>query len=282
MMKYRSRPATWGIALALAASLGAAVACGPGKTNGPAVKDPERQSDAEHDLALDEFSHGRTRAALDHVQRALEMNPDNERALYLASIIHLAFCDGDRELLSPDCKLVEAEKYARQALKQNEKLRDARNLLGQILILEKRFKEAEGVLEPLTRDPAYRDAHLAWGNFGWAQVQGGDIDRGIQSLKNAITDPRFCVGHYRLVVAFEKKGDFAQADKSLSDALAVDDPKCQSLQVAWDNRARVRMRLGRADDARKDFEKCVSLSDKTPTGKACVQSLASLGPGGKS
>src|SRR5438874_681099 len=79
---------------------------------------------------------------------------------------------------------------ARKALKADESFRDARNLLGQVLILEKKYDEAIATLEPLTKDPAYTANYLAWGNLGWAQVLSGQIDAGIASLRNAITQPR--------------------------------------------------------------------------------------------
>jgi hypothetical protein len=81
-------------------------------------------------------------------------------------------------------------------------------MLGTVLINEKKYKDAITVLEPLTKDAAYVNPYFAWGNLGWAQLEDGQIDASITSLKNAVgTEPRFCVGHYRLGLALEKKGD---------------------------------------------------------------------------
>ena len=176
--------------------------------------DPERQSEAEYDVARDYFFKGQPRLALDHCRKAIELDDQNAKALYFASTIHLFFCSGKLELRDPDCRLTDAEKYVRRALKVNRHFREAKNTLGQILILEKRYPEAIAVLEPLTKDPAFESSYLAWGNLGWAQVLAGQIDEGIESLKNSITEPRFCVGHYRLGVAYEKKGDLAAAEQS--------------------------------------------------------------------
>ena len=107
-------------------------------------------------------------------------------------------------------------------------------------------------------------------------MKGGRIDEGIASLKNSITEPRFCVGHYRLGVAYALKGDLVDADQSLTRAVSVDSPDCRNLQDAWGERARVRVRLGRAADARADFEKCRDLSAETLTGKGCVEGLARM------
>ncbi len=249
--------------------------CGGKGASSPSAASPERQSDAEYDVARDYFYKGEPRVALDHALKAVELNDENSRALYFTSTLYLWFCSTNQGFKSPDCRLADAEKYARLAVKEDETFRDARNLLGQVLILEKKYGDAVAVLEPLTKDPAYSANYLAWGNLGWAQVLSGNVDGGIASLRNAVTQPRFCVGHYRLGVAYEKKGDLASAENSFSTAVGTESPDCQNLQDAWQARARVRMKLGHVADARADFEKCRDISADSPTGKECVQMLAS-------
>ena len=250
------------------------LACGGGKgADAPNAASPERQSDAEYDVARDYFYKGQPRVALDHALKATSLNEDNAKALLFTSELYLSFCAGSRGLDSPDCRLAEAERYARLAIKADGELRDAKNTLGAILINEKKYKDAEAILEPLTKDIAYGANYLAWGNLGWAQVLDGKVDDGIVSLRNAITQPKFCVGHYRLGVAYEKKGDLAQAETSYTNALQVDSPECTSLQDAWEARGRVRLKLGRNDEARADFQKCREISVETSTGKSCAQVL---------
>ncbi len=237
----------------------------------PGAQSPERQSEGEYDLAKESFYKGDPREALGHIRKAIELDDENSKALYFAAAIHLSFCVQGTE--SPDCRLPEAEGYARRALKADEHYYDARNLLGQVLILEKRYKEAAGVLEPLTRDMAYTANHLAWGNLGWAQVLAGDLDRGIASLQNSITQPKFCVGHYRLGIAYEKKGELNQAEEAFGRAVTVDAQECRDLQDAWEARGRIRARLGREADAKLDFERCREISRETPTGRMCTRAL---------
>lgn len=255
----------------------AVAACGGGKgAQQPGAQSVERQSEAEYDVARDMFQKGQPRGALDHARKAIELNEENDKAHYLVAAIHLSFCTTNQGFDAPDCRLSEVERYARSALKANPQFRDATNLLGQVLINQKRYKDAIAVLEPLTRDPAYVHPYYAWGNLGWAQVLDGQVDAGIVSLQNAVTEPRFCVGHYRLGVAFEKKGDLARAEDALSRALTVPDPQCENLQDAWEARGRVRLRQGRAGEARQDYERCREISADTVTGKSCVRQLATL------
>lgn len=249
--------------------------CGGRGANAPGGS-VERQSEAEYDIARDYFYKNQPRLALDHVRKAAELDDQNAKALYFASTIHLFFCSGLRGLRDPDCRLQDAESYVRRSLVADPTFREAKNTLGQTLILEEKYLEAISVLDPLTKDPAFESSFLAWGNLGWAQVLAGRLDEGITSLKNSITEPRFCVGHYRLGVAYEKKGDLAAAEQSLTNALAVDAPECKALQDAWQARARVREHLGKVADARADFEKCKEISAETLTGKSCGEALARI------
>jgi Tfp pilus assembly protein PilF len=237
----------------------------------PGAQSVDRQSDAEYDLARDLFEKGNVRAALDHAHKAVALNEDNDKAQYYVAVIHLSFCSSNAGLDAVDCRLSEAEKYARAALKANADFRDAKNLLGQILVNERRCKEAIAVLSPLTNDPAYVHPYFAWGNLGEAQLCDGQVDAAIVSLKNAVAEPRFCVGHYRLGLAYERRQDYVAAEASLSSAVSAD-PQCEGLQDAWLARSRVRKHVGNPE-WRKDSEKCRDIEAGTKTGKLCAEML---------
>jgi len=275
----RSSLMTLGAAIAIALTLIAG--CTSANKGQPGAQSPERQSDAEYDIARDLFAKGNARMALDHVDKAIGLNEENDKAHYLRGGILLAFCTGPRGFEGVECKLGEIEKSARAALKTNPDFRDAKNLLGQVLINEKKYKEAIAVLEPLTKDPAYIHPYFAWGNLGWAQVLDGQLDAGIASLRNAVTEPRFCVGHYRLGIGLEKKGDAGQAEQSFTSAVTAD-PQCADLQDAWEARARVRVKLGKSAEAKADYERCAEISKETSTGKICVRELTKLPSGATS
>jgi type IV pilus assembly protein PilF len=232
-----------------------------------------RQSSVEYDQARELFYQGKTHEALDHVKKALAYDEKSAPALYFASVLELSFCVNALGVKSPDCNLVDSEKYARLALEANPGLFDARNTLGAILILEKKFAEAIAVLEPLTKESSYEAGYLAWANLGWAQVLGGNVDEGIASLANSVGTPKFCVGQYRLGIAYEKKGDLEKSESFLTHAVTVESRDCQNLQDAWEARARVRVKLGKVADARSDFEKCRDISAGSPAGKTCNEAL---------
>ena len=81
--------------------LGLALAACP-KETGPGGSDPSQMAVAEYDLARDAFKRGRSREALGHVQKALELDEANAEAAYFGAAIYLGFCALDEK--SPDCR----------------------------------------------------------------------------------------------------------------------------------------------------------------------------------
>ncbi len=247
------------------------------------VKNAELQADAHADLAREAFQQGDVRLALDEAQQAIIFDDANARAHHLATAALLGLCAGDEGPGSPDCRLDLAEMHARRAMALDATDRNARNTLGSVLLLEgNKAAEAMEVLKPLTHDPAYASAHLAWANYGWAQLQLGDANGAVDSLRRSVREPRFCVGWYRLSLAFDAAGRMTDAEDAVSRAVTEKSPECQSLQDAWKFRGELRTRLGKVPDARADFAVCEKLAPSTTAGRACQKlRLALDAPGVK-
>jgi len=254
----------------------AGMACGPSSdaVSPSGAGSPERQSIAEYDVARDLFvARGNAREGLRHALLAVDLDGSNAEAAHLVSLIYLFFCSTSEA----DCRLDEAERYVRKALKAKADLREARNTLGVVLIHQKRYADAVAVLEPLTQDILYSTPENAWGNLGWAYLEKGDTDKAISSLRRALAlQPDFCVGAYRLGLAHEKEGDHKAAIEAVSRAVETDRPECRALQDAFLARARIAVRLGDNDMARNDLQRCRDLDAGTPTGQTCVAELTKL------
>jgi Tfp pilus assembly protein PilF len=238
---------------------------------GEGVKDPDRMSESEYDIARDLWlRRSNPREALDHALKAVELNEENADAAHLVALLYMDFCSR-----SPDeCRLAEAEKHARLALKARADYREAINTLGVILIHEKRYADAIKVLKPLTEDILYQTPENAWGNLGWAQLEAGNPDAAIESLRRSIAaQPLFCVGLYRLGLAYEHRREDTAAAEALTRALETPAPGCNSLQEAFAVRARIELRLGNREAAQADLSRCVELSRKTEAGKECSSML---------
>jgi type IV pilus assembly protein PilF len=257
---------TW-LLLALMSSLAACA----GSSSGEGANDPDRMSDSEYDVARDLWlRRSSPREALDHALKAVELNEENADAAHLVALLYMDFCSRSLD----ECRLAEAEKHARLALKARADYREATNTLGVILIHQKRYAEAIKVLKPLTEDILYQTPENAWGNLGWAQLESGSTDAAIESLRRSVAaQPLFCVGLYRLGVAYERRHEDTAAAEALTRALETQAPGCNSLQDAYAARARIELRRGNQDAARTDLERCAELSRKTSAGKECSSML---------
>jgi Tfp pilus assembly protein PilF len=266
------------VPVSLALALGIVFAPAACSASPNASPDAAQRSIGEYDLAREAFQRGKLREALDHVQKSLDLDEENGDAAYLGAITLLAFCAAVEDpKASTDCRLEDAERYARQALEVSPEMRDAKNTLGVILVHQGRYDEAVEVLKPLANDILYASPENAWGNLGWAYLLRGNIDEAIDALRRSVAaQPLFCVGQYRLGLAYEKKGEPALAREALTKALETQRPDCQRLQDAFDARARVAMKLGQTEEARSDLLRCRDIGASTKVGQRCSAQLRGL------
>jgi Tfp pilus assembly protein PilF len=210
---------------------------------------------------------------LQHALDAVELDSENADAHHLAALLYLDLCHRSLD----DCRLGEAERHARRAVAVQDEHREAKNTLGVVLIHRKKYDAAIAVLKPLTGDILYQTPENAWGNLGWAYLEQGSTDLAIDALRRSVAaQPLFCVGNYRLGVAYEKKRQPSQALSSLTRALETDHPACAALQEALFARARVLAKLGELNDARDDLDRCVALEKSSSTAKDCASMLVKL------
>lgn len=242
---------------------------------GGAGPEDAKVAKAEYGLANDAFHKQRYREALAHVNTALEHDEANAEAAYLGAMVMLVFCANDET--SSDCRFEEAERFLRLALEADPEMRDAKNALGVVLVHLERPTDAVDVLRPLAEDILYRSPEKAWGNLGWAYLEAGQPSEAIDALKRAVaSQPLFCVGHYRLGLAYEKQGEFAAARQALTRAVTIEEGDCGRLQAAFWARARVLDKLSMAAEMREDLEKCQELAASTAIGQQCARRLASV------
>jgi len=234
-----------------------------------------QQAISEYDIAADLWARQRVpRDALEHGLKATELDPDNSDAAHLVSLIYLEFCQNSQ---IGECRLAESEKYARRALHADPESLAVQNTLAVILVHQRRFDEAISLLLPLTANILYPTPEIAWGNLGWAYLEKDELPMAITALSRAVAaQPLFCVGNYRLGVAYHRSGQLASSRDALDRALETQAPGCAELQDALLERAEVEIALGALEPARADLERCLSLNQKTSSGQTCAKLLPTL------
>ncbi len=237
--------------------------------------DPIKMSKSEASLAADLWQRlGRTREALDHGLRAVEYDEENADAAHLVALLYLDFC---RTSQIGECHLQEAEKHARNAIAHRENFLEAQNTLAVVLIHRKKYPEAAQLLVPITENILYGTPEVAWGNLGWVYIEMGKNKEAIRALRRAVAaQPLFCVGSFRLGVAYHRSGALESSLEALDRALETDAAGCNKLQDAFFERAQVQVALGAQEDARSDLDRCIELAKTSDTGRRCESLLGSL------
>lgn len=237
--------------------------------------DPIRMSQAETELAADTWQRqGETRVALEHALKAVELDPKNADARHLASLLYLDFC---RTTRIDECRLDEAEKHARAAILHRKDFLEAQNTLAVVLIHRKRYAEAEEILIPITQNILYATPEIAWGNLGWAYLLDKKTEKAIGALRRAVAaQPLFCVGNFRLGMAYHRSGAMESAVQALDRAVETDAPGCGAMQDAYLERAEVYLALGHVERMRADLDRCIDLSRSSASGKRCSRLMETI------
>lgn len=231
-------------------------------------KRSDRYYQAAHIAWLEEHDN---LAAIRHLTRSIEANPDNDNAHYLLGTIRLGRAEFDQ-----------AEPHLRKAVALRGRDRpasraEALNSLGVLLIHTERFGEAVTALTEASEEVLNREPWLAMGNLGWAYIEQGQYDKAIDILRRALFDqPLFCVGMYRLGQAYYLKGDYQSAEAQLSTAVTVDKEGCDRLQEAHHLLGMTLLRLGREAEAIEAFERCHEIDPTSELGVGCAETRSGL------
>ncbi len=245
----------------------ALLAGGCATTSQAGTPDGER-SYREFQLAASLRDEGQVAGAIEHLRKALDLDPDNAEAHLLLGFIQMERRDYQNAAhhLSISIELLEKQK------RDGSILAEARNIYGLCLIELGRYDDAIVVLQESAMDELNTAPHLAWGNLALAQFQLGDYQETLKSTVEAVRiQPRFCVGYYTMGRALWRMQQLKDAERALVSALEAD-PACgqaRELQGAWRLRGEVRARLGHRQDAVDDLERCVELDPYSNDGRMC-------------
>jgi Tfp pilus assembly protein PilF len=231
-----------------------------------------RKSDRFYQAAyISWFDEHDNLAAIRHLTRAIEANPENDDAHYLLGTIRL----GRGELDDAEVHIRAA--VALRGADRPAARAEALNSLGVLLLQKKNPQEAVVYLEEAAGEVLNREPWLALGNLGWAYIELDEFDKAIETLRRALFDqPLFCVGMFRLGQAYYLKGDYTNAAANLKGAVEVKQAGCDKMQDAHHLLGMTYLRLDRVDEARDELTACEDIDPTSEIGVACAEARRGL------
>ncbi|MFL1404978.1 type IV pilus biogenesis/stability protein PilW [Marinobacter sp. M1N3S26] len=174
-------------------------------------EDEDKAVDSYVQLATAYLSRGNYDRSRRHLERALELQPDNAAALATQGLLYQT--EGEPEL---------AEEAYRKALRSDSGYTRGRVFYGAFLYGNDRFEEAQEQFQLASRDTGYDDRASVFYNLGRASEQMGDTDSAVEAYRRALElgrgDPRWTLALSRSLVA---NGDYAAASRYYGRLLSM-------------------------------------------------------------
>jgi len=204
-----------------------------------------RSAEIHYDLAIQAQQAGELQDALRELQQSLKNDPDYPDANNAMGILlHLAF-------RRPD----EAVKHYERALKVRPDFSEARTNLANVHLDQGRYDEAIKLYEVVLNDMLYPTPFIAQGNLGWALFKKGETERGVESIKAAVTtNPNFCLGYKNLGLIYDETGRTADACRQF----LLYRENCPDVAEAYMREGVCQAKQGQVDAAKAAFAGCES------------------------
>ena len=183
------------------------------------VTDSRFAQEEDEDKAVDDYvqlataylSQGNYERSRKHLERALELQPDDAGALATQGLLYQT--EGEPEL---------AEQAYRKALRSDSGYTRGRVFYGAFLYGEGRYEDSQEQFQLASRDTAYEDRASVFYNLGRASEQVGDTETAVQAYRRALElgrgNPRWLLALSRSLVA---TGDYSAASRYYSRLVSM-------------------------------------------------------------
>ncbi|MBN2576874.1 MAG: tetratricopeptide repeat protein [Deltaproteobacteria bacterium] len=248
-----------------------------------AKRDPD-QSQVRYQLAVGYFHNQRVEAAIEELQQAIALDPENAEAYNMLGLvalkqaydygaqaeIHSCLEGADERSVRAEenRKLREAESRFRKAVELRPNYAEAWNNISVVSLLLRRWDQAILGAENALKEPTYDAPVLARANLGWAYFHKKDLQNAWKELHESVSRaPGFCVGRYRLAKVYLERGDVEQAVDAL-DPLLADIKRCP-IQEAFLLGGLLYQKRKESQRARELFQTCVEMSPRSCAAEEC-------------
>ncbi len=174
---------------------------------------PDKRDEAMryYQLSQVQIEQGKTLQAIESVNKALRLDPENAEAHYLLGFIRYQ---------QSEYKL--AEKEFRKALKLNPYYTDAHNHLGLVYREMKEYDEALAEFHAALNDKSYKSPERIHLNLGYLYLARGMYPEAIASFQKAVSlSPDYLRGRLGLGTAYAQAGQKELADKELRKVVSL-------------------------------------------------------------
>lgn len=242
------------------------------------------RAERQYLVALDLFGKGLDDQALKETVELLVLDPENAEAHNLLGLIFLRRgasalrvaevedCFKGRAMQEQrhqaDEQMRRAQKEFSRALSLRESFTEAYNNLSVVALHFKEYDRAIELGRRVLSDILYSQAHLAYGNVGWAYYQKGDLVGAARELRQAVFhQPEFCVGHYRLAQVYFDQKNLDEAIRHLERVAAQ---KCP-IQEAYHLAGMIYALKHEKDRAQESLNGCTQLAPRSCRARQCEQ-----------
>ncbi|MEM7247945.1 MAG: tetratricopeptide repeat protein [Acidobacteriota bacterium] len=208
------------------------------------------------------FQQGLLTKAREHLEIALDLEPNYDEAAYVLSLVHLELNDH-----------AAAIRLAERALDRNPFFTEAWNVKGLALARQGRYDEALAAFEAVKADISFPTPEIAHFNIGKVLAEMGRCDEAIRHLEKATEiNEEFGKAHFLLGDCCEQVGQVGTARIHLERAakFLADDPQVH-YRLGY-----VCLNLGDVTCARMHLDKVRFLSPSSPLAHGARQLLEQI------
>ena len=196
-----------------------------------------RRAGVRLELASLYFARGQPNTALNEIDTAIKIKPDNAQAYNLRGLIYASLGD-----------TASAEQNFQRALQINPRDSSAMQNYGWFLCQNQRYGPAEEQFQRALNQPGYRDAAQTLRAMGNCQARDGRLQEALQSLLRSYQfDPSNAATAVNLAEVLYKLGDYERARFYIARVNSMpDQTNAQSLWLS----ARIERRIGNETQVR--------------------------------